>query len=40
MTGIITAEDHDDRHHVTDTTAVQQQLEDSRPAGELNITNR
>ena len=40
MTKIITAEDHDDRHHVTDTTAAQQQPGDPGPAGELNINNR
>ena len=40
MIGNITAEDHGDRHHVTNITATQQQLEDPEPAGELNQTNR
>ena len=40
MTESITVEDHDDRYHVTDTTAAQQQPEDPEPAGELNSTNR
>ena len=40
MTEDITAEDHGDRHHVTDITAAQQQPEDLRPAEELNQTNR
>ena len=40
MIEIITAEDYDDRHHVTDTTAAQQQSGNLKPAGELNLTNR
>ncbi len=40
VTRIITAEDHDDRYHVTDTIVTQQQPEDLRPIGELNLTNR
>ena len=40
MTEIITAKDHDDRHHMTDITVVQQQPEDPGPAGILNLTNR
>jgi len=40
MTGNITAEDHSNRHYVTDTTAVQQQLEDPEPAGELNLNDK
>ena len=40
MTEIITAKDHDDRHHVTDTTVTQQQSEDPRSTGEFNSTNR
>ncbi len=40
MTEIITAKDHDNRHHVTDTTAMQQQPRDLRPTEELNLTNR
>ncbi len=39
MTGIITAEDHGDRHHVTNITAEQQQPEDSKSIGELNQNN-
>jgi len=40
VTESITAEDHSDRHHVTDITAVQQQPEDLRPTEELNLNNR
>ncbi len=40
MTGTITAKDHGDRHHVTDTIAVQQQPEDLEPTGKLNSINR
>ncbi len=40
MTESITAEDHSDRHHVTDITAAQQQPGDLRPAGEFNQINR
>ncbi len=40
MTESITAEDYDDRHHVTNTTAAQQQPEDPGPVGELNSNNR
>ncbi len=40
MTETITAEDHDDRHHMTDTTIAQQQPEDLEPVEELNSTNR
>ncbi len=36
----ITAKDHDDRYHVTDITAAQQQPGDLGPAEELNQTNR
>ncbi len=40
MTGNITAEDHGDRYHMTDITVTQQQLGDSGPIEELNLTNR
>ena len=40
VTGIITAKDYGDRYHVTDITAAQQQPEDLKSAGELNLTNR
>ena len=40
MTGNITIEDHGDGYHVTDTTAVQQQPGDLRPAGKLNLNDR
>ena len=40
MTGIITAEDHGDRHYVTDIIAAQQQPGDPGSAGELNQTDR
>ena len=40
MTESITAEDHGDRYHVTNITAVQQQPGDLGPAGEFNQTNR
>ena len=40
MTGSITAEDHGDRHHVTDNTAAQQQPEDPGLAGKLTTNNR
>ncbi len=40
MTGITTAEDHGDRHHVTNTTAAQQQPRDLRSVGKLNSINR
>ncbi len=40
MIKIITAEDHDDRHHMTDTTAMQQQPENLKPVGKLNLNNR
>jgi len=40
VTEIITVKDHGDRHHMTDTTAAQQQPEDLGPARELNLTNR
>ena len=36
VTESITVEDHGDGHHVTDITAVQQQPENLRSAGELN----
>ena len=36
MTEDITAEDHDDGHHVTDITAAQQHPGDPGPARELN----
>ena len=36
MTKIITAENHDDGHHVINITAAQQQPGDPGPAGELN----
>ena len=40
MTESITVEDHGDRHHVTNITVMQQQPRDSRPIGELNLTDR
>jgi len=40
VTGSITAEDHSDRHYVTNITAAQQQPENLGPAGELNQNNR
>ncbi len=40
MTGITTAKDHGDRHHVTNTTAAQQQPGDLGLVGELNQINR
>src|SRR6266540_4774340 len=40
VTEDITAKDHGDRHHVTDTTAAQQQPGDPGPAGEPNINKR
>ncbi len=40
ITGNITIEDHDDRHYVTNITVMQQQPRDSRPIGELNLTDR
>ncbi len=40
MTGSIIAEDHGDRHHMTDITMAQQQPGDLGPAEELNPTNR
>ncbi len=40
MTEIITVEDHSDRYYVTDITAAQQQPEDLKPTGKLNLTNR
>ncbi len=40
MTGIITAKDHSDRHHVTDNTVMQQQFGDQGPAKELNLIDR
>ena len=40
MIGIITIENYGNRHHVTDITVVQQQLEDLRPVGEFNLINR
>ena len=40
VTESIIAEDHGDRHHVTDITAAQQQPEDPGLAEELNQTNR
>ncbi len=40
VTGNITAKDHDDGHHVTDITTMQQQPENLKPAGELNLNNR
>ena len=40
MTESITAKDYDDRHHVTDITAAQQQPEDSGLTGEFNQNNR
>ena len=36
MTGSIIAEDHGDRHHMTDITMAQQQSGDLGPTGELN----
>ena len=39
MTESITAEDHDDRHHMIDITATQQQSGDPGSTGELNLTN-
>ena len=33
VTGIITVKDHDEKHHVTDTTATQQQSGNLRPTG-------
>jgi len=32
--------DYDDRYHMTDITIIQQQLEDSKPIGELNIIEK
>src|SRR6266540_3026564 len=40
VTENITAEDHDNRHHVTNITAAQQQPRDLEPAGEFNQNNR
>ncbi len=40
MTENITTEDHDDKYHITDITAAQQQSGDLRPIGELNIIER
>ena len=40
MTESIIAEDHDDRYHVTDITAAQQQPGDPGPAEEFNQINR
>ena len=40
MTEIITTKDHGDRHHVTDTTVMQQQPGDLGPIGEFNLNNR
>jgi len=40
MTESIIAEDHSDRHHVTDITAAQQQPGDPEPTEKLNQTNR
>ena len=40
MTESITAEDHGNRHHMTDITAAQQQSGDLGLVGELNQTNK
>ena len=40
MSESITAKDHDDRYHVINITATQQQPGDLKPAGELNQINR
>ena len=40
MTENITAEDHGDRHHVTDTTVAQQQLGDLGSTEEFSSINR
>jgi len=40
VTEIITTKDHGDRHHVTDTTVMQQQPGDLGPIGEFNLNNR
>ena len=40
MTGIITAEDHGNRHYVTDITVTQQQPGDLKLAGKLNLNDR
>ena len=40
MTWNYNSEDHSDRYYVTNSTAVQQQLEDLGLAGEHNINNR
>ncbi len=40
MTEIITTEDYDDRHHVINITAAQQQPGDLRPIRKLNLINR
>ena len=40
MTKSITAEDHSDRHHVTEITMTQQQPGNPEPAGEFNQANR
>ena len=40
MTENITAEDHGNRYHVTNTTAMQQQPGDPGSIGEFNLTNR
>ncbi len=40
MTESITAEDHGNRHHVTDITTAQQQPRDPGSVGEFNQTNR
>ncbi len=40
VTRIITAEDHGDKHHMTDINAVLQQPGNSKSARELNLTDR
>jgi len=40
VTENITAEDHGDRHHVTNITVTQQYFGDSKPIEECNIDDR
>ena len=40
MIGNTTAEDHGDKHHITNIIAIQQQSKDLRSIEELNIINR
>ena len=40
VTETITVKDHGDRHHITNITAVQQQPEDLRSTGKLNLNDR